>query len=111
MLDAKAAIPELKARSNNPSPQTRLWMVSAVEALGSRDVPFFAGFLYDPAQHVAWYAAVAIARITKEDFGFPVCGKHGGPCGPGHGIENAQRWWNSHKADWQQSQMINGDNL
>lgn len=79
MLDAKAAIPELKARSNNPSPQTRLWMVGAIEALGSRDVRFFADFLYDPDQFVAWYAAVAIARITKEDFGFRFAGSTADP--------------------------------
>jgi HEAT repeat protein len=55
MLDAKAAIPELKLRSNNPSPQTRLGMIGAIESLGSRDVPLFASFLYDsdtPLQHM-----------------------------------------------------------
>jgi len=102
MLDVKQAIPELKVRSNNPSPQTRLWMIGAIEALGSRDVVFFAGFLYDSDESVAACAAHAIERITKQDFGFPQCGRYGGPCGYGYGVENAQRWWNSHKTDWKQ---------
>jgi HEAT repeat protein len=101
-LGAKAAIPELKARSNSSSAQTRLWMIGAIESLGSRDVPFFASFLYDSDQHVAAYAAHAIERVTKENFGFPECGKNGGFCSYGYGVENAQRWWNSHKADWKQ---------
>jgi len=77
-------------------------MIGAVEALGSRDVVFFADFLYDSDETVAAYAARAIERITKQDFGFPQCGKNGGPCNYGYGIENAQRWWNSHKADWKE---------
>ena len=81
ILDAKEAIPVLKARSDNPSPQTRVWIVGAIEALGSKDVSFFAAFLFDKNEFVAAYAAHAIERITKEDFGFPHCGGgRGGPC-------------------------------
>jgi hypothetical protein len=97
MLDAKKAIPTLKARSDNPSPQTRLWMIGAIEALGSKDESFFATFLFDTHEVVAGYAAHAIERITKQDFGFPHCGEHGGPCSNGKGVENAKRWWNSRK--------------
>ena len=102
MLDAKEAIPVLKAKSNNASPQTRVWLVGAIEALGSKDVSFFAAFLFDKNDFVAGYAAHAIERITKQDFGFPECGKTNGPCGNGYGVENAQRWWNTHKLDWTQ---------
>src|SRR5271169_3972973 len=96
MLDAKAAIPELKVRSNNLSPQTRLWMIGAIDSLGSKDVPFFAHFLFDENESVAAYAAHAIERITKQDFGFPHCGEQGA-CSYGPGIENARRWWYSQK--------------
>lgn len=99
-LDAKEAIPVLKVKSGNPSPQTRLWILGAIEVLGSKDVPFFAAFLFDENDFVAAYAAHAIERITKQEFGFPDCGKYGGPCSFGSGIKNAQRWWNSHKQDW-----------
>jgi hypothetical protein len=57
------------AKSNNPSPQTRLWMVGAIEGLGSKDVSFFASFLFDKNDSVAGYAAHAMERITKQDFG------------------------------------------
>jgi HEAT repeat protein len=98
MLDAKSAIPALKARSDNPSAQTRLWIIGAIDALGSKDVPFFAAFLFDENDFVAGYAAHAIERITKEDFGFPDCGgERGGPCSFGDAIHHARRWWNSHK--------------
>jgi len=102
MLNAKEAIPALKARSDYPSPQTRLWVIGAIEALGSKDVTFFASFLFDKDGFVAGYAAHAIERITKQDFDFPHCGETGGPCGNGLGVENAQRWWNSQKQNWAQ---------
>lgn len=102
ILDAKKAIPVLKARSTNPSAQTRVWMIGAIEALGSKDVSFFANFLFDENEFVASYAAHVIERITKQDFGFPQCGEYGGPCSFGDGVKNAQRWWNSHKGDWKQ---------
>ena len=97
ILDAKEAIPVLKARSDNSSPQTRLWIIGSIEALGSKDVSFFAAFLFDGNEFVAAYAAHAIERITKEDFGFPHCGETGGPCGFRYGIDNARQWWNTHK--------------
>lgn len=105
ILDAKEAIPVLKARSDNPSPQTRVWILGAIEALGSKDVPFFAGFLFDKNESVAGYAAHGIQRITKEDFGFPHCGKTG-PCGNGYGVDNARRWWNTHQRNWTQQQQL-----
>jgi HEAT repeat protein len=91
MLDAKEAIPALMAKSGVPSADTRLWMMGAVEALGSKDVSFFASFLCDQSWFVASYAAHAIARITKQDFGFPHCGP--GVCSDGDGVENVRRWW------------------
>lgn len=106
MLDAKEAIPLLKAKSDNPSPQTRVWIIGAIEALGSKDVSFFAAFLFDKNEFVAAYAAHAIERITKEDFGFPHCGETGGPCGFGYGVDNARRWWNTHKQNWGQQQQL-----
>jgi HEAT repeat protein len=106
MLDAKQAIPVLKARSNNSSPQTRVRLIGAIEALGSKDVPFFAAFLVDKDEFVAAYAAHAIERITKEDFGFPHCGETSGPCAFGYGVDNAQRWWNTHKQNWAQQQQL-----
>jgi len=98
MLDAKDAIPVLEAKAANPSPQTRLWIIGAIEALGSKDVSFFANFLFDEDEFVAAYAAHAIERITKHDFGFPHCGEQG-PCDNGHGVENARQWWNSQKSN------------
>jgi hypothetical protein len=88
------------------APQTRWCIVGPIEALGSKDVPFFAAFLFDKNDFVAAYAAHAIERITKEDFGFPHCGETGGPCGFGYGIDNARRWWNTHKRSWAQQQQL-----
>jgi HEAT repeat protein len=98
MLDAKDAIPVLEAKATNPSPQPRIWIIGAIEALGSKDVPFFAKFLFDEDQGVSAYAAHAIERITKRDFGFPHCGEQG-PCSNGYGVENARQWWNSQKSN------------
>lgn len=100
MLSAHEALPALKAKMSNPSPQTRLWILGAVQTLGSRaDVPFFADFLFDSDETVASFAAGAIERFTGEDFGLPK--SVSGPCGLGEeGVQNAQRWWNNHRQDW-----------
>lgn len=101
MLGARQAIPVLKAKAMQPSPQTRIWIIGATEALGSKaDVPFFATFLSDPSDAVAEAAAHAIERFSGEDFGFPKCGRTGGLCGPGEGIGNARLWWSTHRAEW-----------
>ena len=100
MLGTKAAVPVLKARIENPSAQTRIWILGAIEALDSKkDVPFFAGFLSDKDENVAAFAARVIERSTGQDFGFPRCAASG-PCGYGRGVKNAQSWWDSHKQDW-----------
>ena len=92
-------------------------MIGAIEALGSKDVSFFANFLFDENEFVAVDAAHVIERITKQDFGFPQCGgtrllpnrgvkatqrRFVGACSFGDGAKNAQRWWNSNKADCKQ---------
>jgi len=101
MLGAHEAVPVLKARAANPSPQTRVWLLGAIETLGSQtDVPFLATFVFDENEIVASHAARALERLTGQDFGFPRCGP--GPCGFGEGVKNAQRWWNNHKQDWNQ---------
>jgi HEAT repeat protein len=42
MLGASNALPALKSKANNPSVQTRIWILGAIEVLGSkREVPFF----------------------------------------------------------------------
>ena len=54
MLEAKAAVPVLKNRVMNPSAQTRLWILGAIEVLDSnKDAPFFAAFLSDKEEIVA----------------------------------------------------------
>src|SRR5712691_6232807 len=94
MLGAQEAVPVLKTRAMNPSPQTRLWILGAIEILDSKkDVPFFAHFLFDESEFVAAYAAHTLERFIGQDFGFPRCPPSGGPCGFGEGIKNAQRWW------------------
>jgi HEAT repeat protein len=53
-LGAKQAIPILKTKADNPSPQTRCWVLGAIGALGSKkDVAFEAGFLSDDNNLVA----------------------------------------------------------
>ncbi len=101
MLDAKAAVPVLKNRVMNPSAQTRLWILGAIEVLDSKkDVPFFAAFLSDKEEIVAAFAARVIERFTGQDFGFPRCGPEGGPCSYGDGVKNARVWWNAHHQEW-----------
>jgi HEAT repeat protein len=100
MLGAKAAVPVLKDRVVNPSAQTRMWILGAIEVLDSKkDVPFFATFLSDNDENVAALAAHVIERFTGEDFGFPRCAASG-PCAYGYGVRNAQSWWNTHKQSW-----------
>jgi HEAT repeat protein len=99
MLGAKAAVPVLKDRTTNPSPQTRMWILGAIEVLDSKkDVTFFAAFLSDKDQNVAALAAHFIERSTGQDFGFPRYGP--GPYSYGDGVTNAQSWWNTHKQEW-----------
>lgn len=101
MLEAKDAVPVLKDRVVNPSAQTRLWTLGAIEALDTKkDVPFFATFLSDKDDNVAAFAAHVIERFTSQDFGFPKCGEWGGVCSYGDGVKNAQSWWNAHKQQW-----------
>lgn len=101
MLDAKAAVPVLKDRVANPSAQTRIWILGAIEVLDTKkDVPFFATFLSDKNDTVAAFAAHVIERFTSQDFGFPKCGEYGGPCSYGDGVNNARSWWNAHKQEW-----------
>lgn len=98
VLNAKEAVPYLKAKATNPSPQTQGWILSAIGGLGSRnDVTFIANFLYDKDQYVAMVAASAIEKLTGLDFGFP---KNAGPVGFSTGIKNARAWWEANRASW-----------
>ena len=102
MLGAKEALPALKLRARNTSPQTRIWILGAIELLGSRaDVPFFIPFLNDDNESVVYFAGLSIERMTGQDFGFPKCPGNG-PCGIDNdaGVQNAMRWWNDHKQEW-----------
>jgi len=97
-IGAKQAIPILKTKADNPSSQTRLWVLGAIGALGSKkDVAFVARFLFDDNTMVVAEAARVIERLTGTDFGFPRC--EGGPCSFGDGLDNARRWWNKWKDD------------
>jgi HEAT repeat protein len=101
MLDASEAVPVLKTRATNPSPDVRLWILGAIETLDSKkDVPFYANFLFDENEFVAVRAAHAVERFTGQDFGFPKCGP--GFCSFGEGVKNAQRWWKDNGQTWKQ---------
>jgi HEAT repeat protein len=100
MLHAKKALPILKTKIGHPSPQTRIWILGAVEYLGGRaELPFIAVSLQDPAVSVREDAAESMQRLSGEDFGFPT--------GTGvrvfdyeSGIRNAQNWWSIHRHEW-----------
>jgi HEAT repeat protein len=67
MLGAKEALPALKAKAENPSAQTRVWILGAIETLGSgTEVPFFATFLFDKDESVASFAASAIRGFRNQ---------------------------------------------
>lgn len=102
MLRATKATPALESKANSESPQTRLWVLGALEDLGSqREVPFIAGFLSDPNTLVAAFAASSLERLTNQDFDLPKCGP--GICAGDFAasIQKAQKWWSSHKNEWQ----------
>jgi HEAT repeat protein len=103
MLKATDALPALKAKANNPSEQTRISILGAIEVLGSkREVPFFASLLNDKSKVVAEFSAHSIERITGQDFGFPKCGP--GPCtlDSDKGLLSAQIWWDAHRQEYAQ---------
>jgi HEAT repeat protein len=103
MLGAKEALPVLEAKARNRSVQTLVWILGAVESLGSRaDVPFFAHFLSNGDEVVAEFAAHSIERLTGEDFGFSKCNT--GPCAANFylGVATAEQWWLGHKQEWMQ---------
>ncbi len=103
MLGAREALPALKSRAEYPTPQTRIWILGAIEALGSKaEVPFFASFLQDKSVSVAVAAAHSIERAIGEDFGFPKCEQSLCAADYDRGLQNAQRWWTLHKAEWKQ---------
>jgi HEAT repeat protein len=93
MLAAHEAVPLLKTKSANPSSQTRIWILGAVDMLEiENDIPFFARFLSDQDEIVAETAARILEHLTGEDFGLPRCDT--GPCNTGDaGVRNAQAWW------------------
>jgi HEAT repeat protein len=101
MLHAKRAIPILKTKIENPSPQTRIWTLGAVEFLGGRaELPFIASSLQDPDIGVRAYAAESMQRLSGQNFGFPSgTGVH--VFDEESGINNAQRWWSNHKREWE----------
>ena len=101
MLGASRAVPVLEAKVQNRSSQTLLWILGAVEFLGSKaDVPFFAGFLRDGDPVIAEYASHAIERLTGEDFGFPKCNTDICIGDSSLGIAIAQQWWLGHKQEF-----------
>ena len=103
MLHAKRAIPVLKTRIGNPSHQTRIWILGAVELLGGRtELPFIAGSLQDPNIMVRYEAALMVERLSGQDFGFPECAKRGnGLCSFDDApVANARHWWSDHKEEW-----------
>lgn len=103
MLGAREAVPVLEAKVQNRSVQTLVWLLGAVEVLGSKaEVPFFARFLSDGEQVVAETAAHAIERLTGKDFGFPKCNTDLCSADSSLGLENAQQWWFRHKGEWKQ---------
>jgi hypothetical protein len=97
MLQARNAIPVLKSKIGNPSGQTRILILGAVESLGGRaELPFIAAFLNDPNFGVREHAALSVERLSGQHFGFQSCKYRGyGGCGTGDEspIINAQRWW------------------
>lgn len=100
MLHSKKAVPILKTKIENPSPQTRIWILGAVEFLGGRaELPFIAASLQDPDIGVRAYAAESMQRLSRQNFGFPSgTGVH--VFDEESGINNAQRWWSDHKHEW-----------
>jgi HEAT repeat protein len=102
MLHGTKAIPTLKSKIGNPSPQTRIWILGTVEVLGGRaELPFVAASLQDPNIGVRDWAARSVERLSGQDFGFPACG--GGPCAMSEApIMTAQNWWLNHKQEWRQ---------
>lgn len=103
MLGAREAVPVLEAKVQNRSVQTLVWLLGAVEVLGSKaEVPFFAPFLSDGRPGVAEWASHAMERLTGEDFGFPQCNTDLCVGDYGLGIVNAQQWWLAHKQEWKQ---------
>jgi len=97
MLRAKNAIPILKTKIGNPSPQTRIWILGAVEFLGGRaELRFIAASLQDPDMGVRAYAAESMQRLSGQNFGFPTgTGVH--VFDEESSINNAPRWWSNHK--------------
>jgi hypothetical protein len=96
MLRAREAIPVLKSKIGNPSHQTRIWILGAVEVLGGQaELPFIAASLHDPDFGVRNYAALSVQRLSGQNFGFPSCAyKLNGGCGIDESpIINAQHWW------------------
>jgi HEAT repeat protein len=102
MLHGTKAIPTLKSKIGNPSPETRVWILQTVEVLGGRrELPFLASSLQDPSFRVRDWAARSVERLSGQDFGFPACGS--GPCGMNETpIMAAQNWWLNHKQEWHQ---------
>jgi hypothetical protein len=102
MLHAKKAIPVLKTKIGNPSSQTRIWILGAVEFLGGRtELPFIAASLQDHDMGVRSYAAMSMQRLSGQDFGFPT-GEGVHVNDDESGIRNAERWWSNHKQEWEQ---------
>lgn len=100
MLGAREAVPVLETKVQNRSVQTLVWLLGAIENLGSKaEVPFFAAFL-SRGDVVAESAAHSIERLTGEDFGFPNCNMDLCPGESSLGVANAQKWWLAHKQEW-----------
>jgi HEAT repeat protein len=93
----KAAIPALKSRANDGPTQTRMNVIGAIGALGSRDeIPYLATFLDD---RDIW-VALSVARRIEETIGerFESCGKD--PCTIEERIQKVKDWWQAHRSTW-----------
>jgi hypothetical protein len=103
MLQGRNTIPVLKSKIGNPSPQTRIWILGAVESLGGQaELPFIAASLHDPYFGVREHAALSVERLSGQHFGFQACKyRLEGGCGTGDEspIINAQRWWAKQRQD------------
>ena len=82
MLHAMKAIPTIKTKIGNPSPQTRIWVLAAIAFICVHaELPFIAASLADPSILVRYTAAVIVEYLSGQDNGFPECAEREmGPC-------------------------------
>lgn len=98
-LDFRAASVEIRAKIPNYTGQTRVWLLQALGALGSKsDVPLIAAYLDSSDQGAALMAPEAIEQLAGLDFGPRLM--NGGQGFPTKRLQAARSWWQSHKESW-----------